>query len=224
MRSLIFCVITVLLVASSASADSADPWPALFSTPASFESAVISGPACSGDVTRTVRPSFTLAPTLFQQDSAQPVHAAAIEHSDAYLTRKKIHKIASFATLPLFATELALGNSLYNTPSHGAVRAAHIFVGTGLVGLFGVNTTTGLWNMFGEDRRDPSGRMLRLVHGLLMLASDAGFAATSMTGPNSNSQRQALTYESRATRHRNLAIGSISVGTAGYLIMLFGNH
>jgi hypothetical protein len=24
--------------------------------------------------------------------------------------------------------------------------------------------------------------------------------------------------------HRNLAIASISVGTAGYLIMLFGNH
>ena len=45
-----------------------------------------------------------------------------------------------------------------------------------------------------------------------------------MTGPNSNSQRQALTYESRATMHRNLAVASISVGTVGYLIMLFGYH
>ena len=99
---------------------------------------------------------------MLHQDDAQPLHAAAVEHSDAYLMRKKIHKIASFATLPLFATELALGNSLYNTPSHGAVRATHIFVGTGIVGLFGVNTVTGAWNMFGEDRQDPNGRMLRL--------------------------------------------------------------
>ena len=159
--------------------------------------------------------------TVMLQDP-QPVHAAAVEHSDAYERRKKIHKIASFATLPLFATELVLGQNIYNNPSTGAVRSAHILVGTGLIGLFGVNTVTGAWNMFGEDRRDPSGRTLRLVHGLLMLASDAGFAATSMTGPNSNSQRQALTYESRAALHRNLAVASISVGTVGYLVMLFG--
>ena len=149
---------------------------------------------------------------------------AAVEHSDAYVKRKKIHKIASFATLPLFATELALGQSLTTRRRPALCEPAHIFVGTGIIGLFGVNTVTGAWNMFGEDRKDSSGRMLRLVHGLLMMAADAGFVATSMTGPNSDSQRQALDYESRAAMHRNLAIASISVGTAGYLIMLFGNH
>ena len=96
-------------------------------------------------------------------------------------------------------------------------------MGTGIIGLFGVNTVTGVWNMFGEDRQDPNGRMLRLVHGLLMLASDAGFAATSMTGPNSNSQRQALRTLPRGAAP-NPAVASISVGTAGYLLMLFGNH
>src|ERR1019366_1367116 len=93
-------------------------------------------------------PTLSLAvPSLLQQGTAQPVHAAAVEHSDAYLTRKKIHKYASFATLPLFATEFALGQSLYNTPANlGSKRVAHGIVGAGIVGLFAVNTVTGAWN------------------------------------------------------------------------------
>jgi len=48
------------------------------------------------------------------QADTQPVHAVAVEHSDAYQTRAKIHRVASYATLPLFAAELALGASIYN--------------------------------------------------------------------------------------------------------------
>src|SRR6185437_15734597 len=95
-------------------------------------------------------PAATPAPPLVfdaiaaQYDNAQPLHAAAVEHSDAYLLRAKIHKYASFATLPLFAAEFALGQSLYNTPSNaGSQRAAHAAIGAGIVGLFGVNTVTG---------------------------------------------------------------------------------
>jgi len=159
-----------------------------------------------------------------EQADAQPLHAAAIEHSDAYLMRAKIHKYASFATLPLFGVELALGQSLYNSPNTGARRTAHAIVGTGIVGLFGVNTVTGAWNLFGEGRRDTDGRTLRLVHGLLMMAADVGFLATTAAGPNSGSRREALTFAADKATHRNLAIASISVGTAGYLLMLFGNH
>ena len=141
------------------------------------------------------RLSLTLRSTLFQQD-AQPLHAAAVEHSDGYLLRKKIHKVASFATLPLFAAELALGQSLYNTPANpGSKRTAHGIVGAGIVGLFAVNTVTGAWNMFGEDRKDPEGRTLRLLHGLLMMAADVGILATTRSGPNSGSPRRALTFE-----------------------------
>ena len=50
---------------------------------------------------------------LLQPPDAQPLHPVAVEHSDAYQTRAKIHKYASFATLPLFGTELVLGQSLY---------------------------------------------------------------------------------------------------------------
>jgi hypothetical protein len=56
------------------------------------------------------------------------------------------------------------------------------------------------------------------------MAADVGFVATAQSGPNSRSQRQALTYETDKVTHRNIAIASISVGTAGYLLMLFGNR
>ena len=139
--------------------------------------------------------------------------------------RKKLHKYASFATLPLFAAEVALGQSLYNNSTNtGSRRAAHGVVGAGIVGLFALNTVTGAWNMFGEDRQDPEGRTLRLVHGLVMMAADVGFLATTRSGPNSGSPRQALTFETNKVTHRNMAIASISVATAGYLIMLIGNH
>src|SRR5262249_28669207 len=108
------------------------------------------------------------------QDAGQPLHAAAVEHSDAYRTRARVHKIASFATLPLFAAELALGQSIYNTAAVSDSRkSAHIAVGAGIMALFGVNTITGAWNLFGEDRQDPKGRGLRWVHAILMMVSDA---------------------------------------------------
>src|SRR4029453_3556295 len=49
-----------------------------------------------------------------QQANNQPVHAAAVTHSDAFLTRAKIHRVASWATLPLFASQLALGAAIWD--------------------------------------------------------------------------------------------------------------
>ena len=159
--------------------------------------------------------------------TAQRRRPVAIEYSHAYQVRLKIHKYASFATLPLFGAELWLGQSLYtNTPADrgDARKGLHAFVGASIIGLFGVNTVTGAWNMFGEGWKDPHHRTLRLIHGLLMMASDAGFVATSMSGPNSRRFSEALTYESDKAYHRDIAIASISTATVGYLIMLFGNR
>ncbi len=237
MRSLILVVTGVLLTAPSARADTPAVSAMLFSirsTDATWSSA---WPSC-GDESQVALsvPHVTLAPIALQHDDAQPaqddaqpepqpLHAAAVEHSDAYRTRAKIHKYASFATLPLFAAEVALGTSLYNTPANpNSQRTAHSIIGAGIIGLFGVNTVTGAWNMFGEGRRDTEGRTYRLVHGLLMMAADVGFLATWASGPNSGRAREALTFEADKARHRNLAIASVSVGSVGYLMMLFGNH
>lgn len=94
----------------------------------------------------------------------------------------------------------------------------------GIIGLFGVNTVTGAWNMFGEGWQEKEGRTLRLVHGLLMMAADVGFVDTWATGPHSGRLRTALNFENQKTTHRSVVIASISVGSAGYLLMLLGNH
>ena len=72
-----------------------------------------------------------------------------------------------------------------------------------------------------EDRQEPT-RALRLIHGLLMMVSDAGFVATAATGPHH--ERGSFTVAANASTHRAIALTSIGVGTVGYLIMLFGNH
>ena len=226
MRSLFLCVLTISLAASSAWAETSALSPISFSTRSIGDSWGAPWPSCgaeSGAFVPTASMFAWPSSTLGYQD-AQPVHAAAIEHSEAYQTRAKIHKYASFATLPLFAAELALGQSLFNTPgTTGGKKSAHAFVGAGIVGLFGVNTVTGAWNMFGEGWDDKEGRTLRLVHGLLMMAADVGMVATTASAPNSG-PRGALTFQTSATTHRNIAWASVGVGTVGYLLMLFGNH
>jgi hypothetical protein len=115
------------------------------------------------------------------EQTAPPPRAS--EYSHGYQVRAKIHKYASFATLPLFATEIALGQSLYDDPG-GGKKTAHAIVGTGIGSLFAVNTVTGVWNLM-EARKDPVGRKRRLTHGLLMMAADAGFFATFLAAPDS---------------------------------------
>jgi len=150
-----------------------------------------------------------------QQPASHPV---ATTYSNGYQVRLKIHKYASFATLPLFATELALGQSLYNTPETGGKKTAHAVVGAGIVGLFGVNSVTGVWNLW-EGRNDPDGRKLRVIHSVLMLAADGGFVATYATAPSLHRGSTVLT--GNKSLHRDLAVASIGVGTVGYVLMLF---
>jgi hypothetical protein len=184
-------------------------------------------PASNSEIRISPAPSsdlFTSAAVIGADETqGQPARPVAIEYSDAYETRAKIHKVASFATLPLVGTELVLGQSLYNSGS-SSTRAAHIAVGTGIVGLFGVNTVTGVWNLW-EGRTNPAGRTKRLIHGLLMIGADTGFAATAMTGPHrSRSGVASQTFETNAGTHRAIAITSISLATTGYLVMLLGGH
>jgi hypothetical protein len=231
MRSFCLVVFGALSVVSSAHAEAIEAPRALFATLPSRDPWRIDWLVLH-DAQAPLQRTLNLSATLVQEPASpapppsnQPVHAVAIQHSDAYLTRAKIHKYASVATLPLFAAELALGQSLFNesTPA-GSKRAVHAAVGGGIIGLFGVNTVTGAWNLFGEGWQEKEGRTLRLVHGLLMMAADVGFVDTWATGPHSGRLRTALNFEHQKTTHRNVAIASISVGTAGYLLMLLGNH
>ncbi|MEZ5289154.1 MAG: hypothetical protein R2712_30990 [Vicinamibacterales bacterium] len=153
----------------------------------------------------------SLASAVAQAPVRRPV---AYTYSDGYELRAKIHRYASFLTLPLFGAQYLLGNRLDEGRAPESVRASHAAIATTMVGLFGVNTVTGVWNLW-EGRNDPAHRKLRFAHGLLMLASDAGFVATGMLAPtNDGGGNQSL--------HKSVAITSMGVATAGYLLMLFG--
>ena len=151
-------------------------------------------------------------PAPSDQAGAAPPPVAT-EYSDAYRLRARIHKVASLATLPLFAAEGILGQSLYDDPSSGK-KDAHLAVAAGIGALFAVNTVTGVWNLV-EARHDQNHRGRRLAHGLLMLASDAGFLATAAMGPEGDD-------DGSRGAHRAMAFTSIGMASAGYLIMLFG--
>ncbi len=147
--------------------------------------------------------------------SQQPPQA--FEYSDGYRVRAKIHRVASFATLPLFAAEGIVGQSLYRNPTDGK-KSAHLAIAGALGALFAVNSVTGVWNLI-EARKDPTNKTRRTIHGILMLVADAGFLATAMTGPDSE---HGEANGGDRSRHRAIAFTSIGVATVGYLIMLFG--
>lgn len=152
-----------------------------------------------------------VASAVAQAPVRRPV---AYTYSDGYELRAKIHRYASFLTLPIFGAQYLLGNKLDEGRAPESVRASHAAIATTMVGLFGVNTVTGVWNLW-EGRNDPAHRTLRFAHALLMLASDAGFVATGMLAPtNDGGGNQSL--------HKSVAITSMGVATAGYLLMLFG--
>jgi hypothetical protein len=140
----------------------------------------------------------------------------AVQYSDAYNTRRKIHMIASFATLPLFVGQYITGDKLYNGTATDTTKSWHGFFAGGVATLFAVNTVTGVWNMV-EARNDPNGKTRRWVHGLLMLGADAGFVATGLMAPGDD---EGGSSNDRST-HRNVAIASMGMAAASYLYMLF---
>lgn len=142
----------------------------------------------------------------------------AIELSDAYETRLKIHRIASYATIPLFVTQYIAGTNLYNADASGAPRPAwassiHRPIAYALGGLFAVNSVTGAMNWW-ETRHQSQGRTWRTIHAALMLASDAGFAYTGTLGTRARGS-----YVER-DHHRNWAITSSLVALTSYAMML----
>ena len=155
-----------------------------------------------------------------EENQSPPQRGRAIEHSDWYYRRLAIHKTASFATVPLFVAEYAVGNKLYDGDASSGVRSTHQALATGIGVLFGVNTVTGVWNLW-ETRHEAPGRTRRITHAALMLASDAGFVATAALAPEGDEGGEGGDDggSTGRSRHRAVAIGSMSVALASYLMM-----
>jgi hypothetical protein len=139
----------------------------------------------------------------------------AVEYSDAYFTRLKIHQILSWTMLPLFAVQYASGNQIlqYGNGAPDWAKTVHGPTATALAVVFGANTITGGWNLW-ESRKDPAGRARRYIHSALMFIADAGFVYTGVL-----SSQAETSYDARQ-QHKNVAIASMSVATASWLMML----
>jgi len=151
-------------------------------------------------------------------DTVVRVRKKAFQVSEAYGTRLKIHKWASYATLPLFAVEYVAGDKLMNdrTTAPQWARDYHGAIAGVIGGLFGVQTLTGGLNWW-ETRGQPEGRAWRTAHSALMLLADAGFVATGMLAGDVG---EIQNNGDRRKTHRAVAVGSMSVATISYLMML----
>jgi hypothetical protein len=169
-----------------------------------------------------------IAPTTFQDARFEPgVHAVfadttrkkSIEYSNGYYVRLKIHRYASWAMLPLFIGSYATGNDLINNGNSASSFSKNwhgVFAGA-TAALFAVNTVTGVWNLV-ESRHDPAGRTRRWVHSIAMFVATAGFVATGATAPEIEGGE--VGESSNASTHKALAITSMSIATAAWLMML----
>ncbi len=147
-----------------------------------------------------------------QASDTQPRRRHAVEYSEWYARRLTVHRIGSYTMLPLFGAEYVLGNQLIHGNSGSGIKPAHVAVATGIGALFTVNTVTGLWNLW-DSRAEPAGRRRRTIHAITMLAADAGFIWTGAIADGADRSN------ANAREHRNVALGSIGVATAGTVMM-----
>jgi hypothetical protein len=167
-------------------------------------------------------------PSVLVPEADSTRRPVAIEYSDAYATRLTIHRIASYATLPLYVTQYFVGKSLINDPAQRGTfaKSAHGPLAAAIGGLFIVNAVTGIWNMY-DARKDPSGRTRRMVHGISMLIAGAGFVWAGASAPHHEHEDLGgtvppppATFTNQANQHQTIAIASMGLSLASYLMML----
>lgn len=156
---------------------------------------------------------------VVDQDTVPRRRAKAVVYSDGYGKRLALHKTLSWAMLPLFAVSYLSGDQLIQKGSDAPdwAQSVHPIAATSTAVLFGVNAVTGTWNLW-EGRKDPNGRVKRFVHGALFMVASGGFAYTGSKLAEDAQERQ-----SSRNAHRNMAVASMGVSTASWLIMLIGN-
>lgn len=143
---------------------------------------------------------------------------ALVEYSDWYGRRLALHRALTWTMIPLFAVSYYTGERLardgrVNSPY--AVRALHPYAATGAAAVFGVNTVTGIWNLW-AGRHDTEGRKRRFAHSILFMIADGGFAYAGSIGNKSRDDSNL-----RST-HRTVALSSMGVSYVGMMLMLLG--
>lgn len=139
-----------------------------------------------------------------------------VEYSDVYHTRLGIHRVLSFAMIPLFVGSAYTGFQLRSKKDQAPqwTRDIHGPLAAGTAIVFGMNTLTGAWNLW-EGRKDPVDRKKKLIHGAMFLAAGAGFVYVIAAGDNIRETGRSNHW------HRDIALGSMGVSLVSWSIMLF---
>ena len=172
----------------------------------------------------------TLASTSVQDSASTSVQdtvptrrrAKAVEVSDAYALRLRIHRYAAYSVIPLFIVQSVAGNQLYQadnsgSPRPGWAKGTHSLGAAAIGSVFTLETVTGLWNLW-ESRDNEVGRTRRFAHAALLLASDAGFTYSGIKLA-SDAKRDS----DARNRHKNIAYYSMGAALGGYALMYFNN-
>jgi hypothetical protein len=167
-------------------------------------------------------PVALLAPVPADTPDTNPTRRRkAIEISDAYATRLKIHYIASFAMIPIFTAQAIVGSQLYHAENNGNLPAAglrntHAAIAYTLGALFVTNGITGSMNWW-ETRHQEKGLAWRTVHASLMLLAEGGFAYTASLGTKAGPFKGG--GNPARDLHRSWAEASAGVALASYIMM-----
>lgn len=141
------------------------------------------------------------------QDTIPKRRRRSVDVSEWYSRRLTIHRYTAYATIPIFALQYAAGNQLYTKGATAPTwaKTMHRVGATALAGMFTVNTVTGAWNWW-DSRSAPQGRVLRTIHALTMLGTDAAFTYTGAKLSN-----EAENSSDKRRLHREVALISIGV-------------
>ena len=137
-----------------------------------------------------------------------------VEYSELYGVRADLHRVMSWAMIPLFVGSTYTGFQLRNKGDAAPqwTRDLHGPVAGATAVLFGMNTLTGFWNLI-EGRKDPGGRGKRILHGVMFLAAGAGFAYVTAAGDNIRSTGRGNHW------HRDVALASMGVSVTSWALM-----
>jgi hypothetical protein len=164
------------------------------------------------------------APVSVDQQDTTRRRARAVEVSEWYGRRLTIHRTLSYAMLPVFASQYVAGTKLYDaeqaggSPAPSWARPVHKAGAATIAGIFGVNTVTGLWNLW-DSRHTPEHRWLRYSHAAVMLGADAAFAYTGIK----LSQEAENSFVKR-DQHRKVALYAIGASTISGVVMKIFNR
>lgn len=139
----------------------------------------------------------------------------AVDVSDWYARRLKIHQVSSYAMIPTFAFQWAAGVQIWDKGAGAPrwARTGHRVGATTIATAFTLNVVTGAWNLW-DSRSVSEGRARRYLHAASMAVASAGF-----TWAGAKLSNEAENDRDKRSLHRKVALSSIALTAVSGVLM-----